>query len=30
VPGAPGADEVLVCLALGVGVRPRARTKKPG
>ncbi|MCY7303063.1 MAG: amino acid synthesis family protein [Thermoleophilia bacterium] len=29
VPGAPGADEILVCLALGVGGRPHARTKKP-
>lgn len=29
VPGAPRADEILVCLALGVGGRPHARTKKP-
>ncbi len=29
VPGAPRADEILVCLALGVGGRPCARTKKP-
>lgn len=30
VPGAPRPDEILVCLALGVGGRPHARTKKPG
>jgi len=29
VPGAPRPDEILVCLALGVGGRPHARTKKP-
>ena len=29
VPGAPRNDEILVCLALGVGGRPYARTKKP-
>lgn len=29
VPGAPRPDEILVCLALGVGGRPRARTRKP-
>jgi hypothetical protein len=29
VQGAPRADEILVCLALGVGGRPHARTKKP-
>ncbi|MEO5634671.1 amino acid synthesis family protein [Gaiella sp.] len=29
VPGAPRSDEILVCLALGVGGRPHARTKKP-
>jgi hypothetical protein len=30
VPGAPRPDEILVCLALGVGGRPYARTRKPG
>jgi hypothetical protein len=30
VPGAPRPDEILVCLALGVGGRPHARTRKPG
>ena len=29
VPGAPLPDEILVCLALGVGGRPHARTRKP-
>ena len=29
VPGAPRPDEILVCLALGVGGRPYARTRKP-
>ena len=29
VPGAPRPDEILVCLALGVGGRPHARTRKP-
>ncbi len=29
VPGAPRPDEILVCLALGVGGRPGARTQKP-
>jgi hypothetical protein len=29
VPGAPCHDEILVCLALGVGGRPLARTRKP-
>jgi hypothetical protein len=29
VPGAPRGDEILVCLALGVGGRAHARTKKP-
>ena len=29
VPGAPRPDEILVCLALAVGGRPHARTKKP-
>ena len=29
VPGAPRDDEILVCLALSVGGRPHARTKKP-
>ena len=29
VPGAPRPDEILVCLALSVGGRPHARTKKP-
>ena len=29
VPGAPRGDEILVCLALGVGGRPHARTRKP-
>lgn len=29
VPGAPRDDEVLVCLALGAGGRPLARTRKP-
>jgi hypothetical protein len=29
VPGAPRGDEILVCLALGAGGRPHARTKKP-
>jgi len=29
VPGAPRHDEILVCLALAVGGRPHARTKKP-
>jgi len=29
VPGAPRDDEILVCLALAVGGRPHARTKKP-
>ena len=27
VPGAPRGDEILVCLALGVGGRPHARTR---
>ncbi len=29
VPGAPRDDEILVCLALAAGGRPRARTRKP-
>ena len=29
VPGAPRSDEILVCLALAVGGRPNARTRKP-
>jgi hypothetical protein len=30
IPDAPRADEIVVCLALAVGGRPLARTKKPG